>query len=76
MSPKQLGALRKLLGLLPDKASYFSGTKIFLRTFTGIYRLSLSKCFENAVLGCLVYGVVQMFLLTSTIYAFGGKLFK
>ena len=32
------------------KASYFSGTKIFLWSYTEKYRYLLSKCLENAVL--------------------------
>ena len=35
------------------KASYVSGTKIFLWRFTGICRYLLSKCLVNAVLGRL-----------------------
>ena len=54
---KQRAALRKLFNLPPNrphhvKSYYVSGTKLFLRRYTEIYRYLLSKRFKNPVLGC------------------------
>ena len=48
--------LRKVFSLPPTfpqqiKSYYFSGTKIFLRSYTEIYRHLFSKRFKNVVLG-------------------------
>ena len=54
---KQRAALRKLFSLPPNhphhiKSYFVSGTKLFLRRYTEIYRYLLSKRFKNPVLGC------------------------
>ena len=53
---KLQAALRKLFSSPPDK-NFLPLWHKNLSRYTGIYRHLLSKCFENAVLGCL--GMVQ-----------------
>ena len=56
------------------KASNVSGTKIFLRRFTRIYRHLLSKYFENPVRGHLEMVQCQCFFLTPTRNMFAEKI--
>ena len=52
-SPEQQPGWRKLFSPHQIKASYVSGSKIFERRFTGLYRHLLSQCTKTEVLGHL-----------------------
>ena len=47
--------------MLFQKLDYFSGIKVFLRSYTKIYRNLPSKCLENAVYWASGNGAVQIF---------------
>ena len=49
-SPEQQSGWRKLFSPHQIKASYVSGSKMFERRFTGLYRHLLSKCTKTEVL--------------------------
>ena len=79
--PKLQAALRKLFSLPPThlfqiKSYYISGTKMFLRKYTEIYRHLRSKCFKNAVLGRQEIVKCKCFCLTPNRNMLAGKSVK